>query len=163
MNAPKLDRIDIKILAELQKNGRISNVELADAVGLSPSPCLTRVKRLEQSGYVSGYGAKLNLRKFGEFVTVFAQVTLQDSKASDLARFESKVFKVDEMMECHSVSGGHDYWIKFVSPSIEHYRATSEALIESGIGIEKYFSYIVLRSPFEKSGAPVHRLFPRGG
>jgi DNA-binding Lrp family transcriptional regulator len=70
MTAPaKLDRIDLKILAELQKNGRITNVDLAEAVGLSPSPCLTRVKRLEQAGYITGYGAQLQLRKLATMIS----------------------------------------------------------------------------------------------
>ena len=91
ITSPKLDRIDLKILAQLQKTGRITNVELADAVGLSPSPCLTRVKRLEQAGYISGYGAQINLQKLGEFVTVFTEVTLEDHRSADFARFEARI------------------------------------------------------------------------
>jgi DNA-binding Lrp family transcriptional regulator len=79
----KLDRIDLKILAKLQQAGRVTNVELADAVGLSPSPCLTRVKRLEQAGYITGYGAHLNLGKLGEFLTVFTEVTLSEHRRGD--------------------------------------------------------------------------------
>ena len=67
----KLDRLDLRILSQLQKNGRITNVDLADAVGLSPSPCLIRVKRLEQAGYIAGYGAQLRLEKLGDTLTVF--------------------------------------------------------------------------------------------
>ena len=74
----KLDRLDLRILSQLQKNGRISNVDLADAVGLSPSPCLIRVKRLEQAGYIGGYGAQLRLEKLGDTLTVFTEVTLSD-------------------------------------------------------------------------------------
>src|SRR5438128_884029 len=99
ITAPKLDRIDLKILAQLQQSGRITNVELADAVGLSPSPCLTRVKRLEQSGYITGYGAQINLKKLGEFLTVFTEVTLQDHRTTDFQRFESKVRNIDEIIE----------------------------------------------------------------
>ncbi len=73
----KLDRLDLRILAQLQKNGRMTNVDLADAVGLSPSPCLIRVKRLEQAGYIAGYGAHLRLEKLGDTLTVFTEVTLQ--------------------------------------------------------------------------------------
>ena len=77
---PKLDRIDLKILAKLQQEGRITNVELADAVGLSPSPCLTRVKRLEKAGYITGYGAHVNFGKLGEYLTVFTEVTLSEHR-----------------------------------------------------------------------------------
>lgn len=159
MNMPKLDRIDLKILAQLQKTGRITNVELADAVGLSPSPCLTRVKRLEQAGYITGYGAQINLHKLGDFLTVFTEVTLQDHKSTDFARFESKIRTVDEIIECHLVSGGYDYLLKFVTPGVGSYQGLIEHLLESNIGIEKYFSYIVIKSPFIKNHYPIQRLF----
>ena len=159
MITPKLDRIDLKILAQLQKSGRITNVELADAVGLSPSPCLTRVKRLEQAGYITGYGAQINLHKLGEFLTVFTEVTLHDHKSTDFARFESKIRTIDEIIECHLVSGGYDYLLKFVTPGVAHYQALIEHLLESNIGIEKYFSYIVIKSPFIKTHYPIQGLF----
>jgi DNA-binding Lrp family transcriptional regulator len=159
MITPKLDRIDLKILAQLQKTGRITNVELADAVGLSPSPCLTRVKRLEQAGYITGYGAQINLHKLGEFLTVFTEVTLQDHKSSDFARFEAKIRTIDEIIECHLVSGGYDYLLKFVTPGVGFYQSLIEELLESNIGIEKYFSYIVIKSPFIKTHYPIQRLF----
>ena len=74
----KLDRLDLRILCHLQKNGRASNVDIADAVGLSPSPCLVRVKRLEQAGYIAGYGAQIRLEKLGDTLLVFTEVTLHD-------------------------------------------------------------------------------------
>lgn len=159
LNVPKLDRIDLKILAQLQKSGRITNVELADAVGLSPSPCLTRVKRLEQSGYIVGYGAQINLQKLGEFITVFTEVTLEDHRSSDFVRFESKIRTIDEIMECHLVSGGYDYLLKFVTPGLGHYQSLIESLLEGNLGIEKYFSYIVIKSPFVKTFYPMQKLF----
>jgi DNA-binding Lrp family transcriptional regulator len=159
MNAPKLDRIDLKILAQLQKTGRITNVELANAVGLSPSPCLTRVKRLEKAGYIVGYGAQVNLKKLGEFVTVFTEVTLEDHRSSDFVRFESKIRTIDEIMECHLVSGGYDYLLKFVTPGVGHYQSIIETMLEGGLGIEKYFSYIVIKSPFVKTHYPMQKLF----
>ncbi|HEX7761680.1 MAG TPA: Lrp/AsnC family transcriptional regulator [Caulobacteraceae bacterium] len=157
--APKLDRIDLKILAQLQKSGRITNVELADAVGLSPSPCLTRVKRLEQAGYITGYGAQINLQKLGEFLTVFTEVTLHDHKSTDFARFESRVRNIDEIIECHLVSGGYDYLLKFVTPGVAHYQSIIEEMLEGGLGIEKYFSFIVIKSPFIKTHYPIQKLF----
>jgi DNA-binding Lrp family transcriptional regulator len=159
ITAPKLDRIDLKILAQLQQSGRITNVELADAVGLSPSPCLTRVKRLEQSGYITGYGAQVNLKKLGDFLTVFTQVTLQDHRSTDFARFESRIRNIDEIIECHLVSGGYDYLLKFVTPGVAHYQALIEEMLEGELGIEKYFSYIVIKSPFIKHHYPIQRLF----
>jgi len=156
----KLDRIDLKILAELQKNGRITNVELADAVGLSPSPCLTRVKRLETSGYIIGYGAQIQLRKLGDVLFVFTEVTLSDHRYDDFARFEAAIRNIPEIIECHLVSGGYDYLLKFVTKGVNNYQDIMENLLERGIGIEKYFSYIVIKSPFVKSHYPIDRLFP---
>ena len=159
IGAPKLDRIDLKILAQLQKSGRITNVELADAVGLSPSPCLTRVKRLEQAGYITGYGAQINLQKLGEYLTVFTEVTLHDHKRSDFSRFESRIRNIDEIVECHLVSGGYDYLLKFVARGVAHYQQIIEEMLDGNFGIEKYFSYIVIKSPFIKHHYPIQGLF----
>ena len=156
---PKLDRIDLKILAKLQQSGRITNVELADAVGLSPSPCLTRVKRLEKAGYITGYGAYLNLHKLGEFLTVFTEVTLAEHKVGDFSRFESRIRKIDEIVECHLVSGGYDYLLKFMTRGVAHYQNIIEAMLEGNYGIEKYFSFVVIKSPFIKHHYPIQNLF----
>jgi len=155
---PKLDRIDVNILVQLQKDGRMTNANLADAVGLSASPCLQRVKRLEAAGYITGYGANVNLGKLTESITVFTEVTLIDHRKEDFVRFESNLRNVEELMECHLVSGGYDYLLRFVSRSISHYQELIENLLERNIGIEKYFSYIVLKSPIVKNVLPLKAL-----
>ncbi|MDB5831570.1 MAG: AsnC family transcriptional regulator, partial [Caballeronia sp.] len=114
----KLDRIDLRILSRLQAQGRITNVELADAVGLSPSPCLIRVKRLENAGYIAGYAAQILLEKMGDVQSVFTQVTLADHRREDSARFVAAIREVDEIVECHLASGGYDYLLKFVTRSV---------------------------------------------
>jgi DNA-binding Lrp family transcriptional regulator len=157
--APKLDRIDLKILAQLQRVGRMTNVELADAVCLSPSPCLARVKRLEKAGYITGYGAHINLKKLGEYLTVFTQITLADHRIADFSRFETKIKTIDEILECHLVSGGYDYLLKFVARSVAHYQSTIESMLENNFGIEKYFSYIVIKSPLIRQHYPIQGLF----
>ena len=151
----RLDRIDMKILASLQKNGRISNLDLADAVGLSPSPCLKRVKRLEQAGYVASYGAMLNIQKIGETVTVFTEITLTDHTTEYFVRFETALRRTEEVMECHLVSGGYDYLVKFVTRGLTHYQSVMEALLERNIGIAKYFSYVVLKTAIQKADLPL--------
>jgi len=156
---PKLDRIDLKILANLQRSGRISNVELSEAVCLSPSPCLTRVKRLETAGYITGYGAHVNLNKLGEFLTIFTEVTLAEHRRGDFSRFEAKIAKVDEILECHMVSGGYDYLLKFVARGGSHYQELIEGMLEGDYGIEKYFSYVVIKTPFVKHHYPIQNLF----
>ena len=157
----KIDRLDLRILGQLQKNGRMTNVDLADAVGLSPSPCLIRVKRLEQAGYISGYGAQLWLEKLGDTLTVFTEVTLSDHHREDFARFEAAIREVDEILECHLVSGGYDYLLRFMTRGVNHYQSIIEGLLERNIGIEKYFSFIVIKSPFIKTHYPIERLFPQ--
>ena len=157
--APKLDRIDLQILSFLQTNGRATNVTLADAVGLSASPCLMRVKRLEKAGYITGYGAHIQMQKLGDTLTVFTEVTLSDHRTADFARFEATVRTVDEVIECHLVSGGYDYLLRFVARSVQHYQDTIERLLGLPIGIEKYFSYVVIKSIFVKRHYPLERFF----
>ncbi|WP_409523906.1 Lrp/AsnC family transcriptional regulator [Nitrincola sp. MINF-07-Sa-05] len=157
--AIKLDRIDIRILGHLQRNGRISNVDLADAVGLSPSPCLTRVKRLEKAGYISGYGAQLQLDKLSSVQLVLTQLTLANHRAEDFSRFESYIRKLDEVQECHLVSGGFDYQLTFLTRNVVHYQSIMEDLLDQRLGIDKYFSYIVIKSPVIKKYYPIENLF----
>lgn len=164
MNAPlKLDRIDVKILAELQKNGRITNVELADLVALSPSPCLMRVKKLQQAGYITGYAAQINVAKLGETLTVFTEFTLKNHRPPDFARFQEALEKIDSCIECHLVSGGYDYLAKFVTAGIVDYQNIIEALIDRDVGVDKYFSFVVIKTPFVKTQIPLTRLFADRG
>ncbi len=156
----KLDRIDIKILYELQKNGRMTNVELAETVNLSPSPCLMRVKKLQSEGFIDGYSAQINLSKLGQMLTVFTEITLKNHRQSDFSRFLAAIEKVDSLVECHLVSGGYDYLLKFITRSIGEYQETMERLTDLNIGIDKYFSYVVLKSPVVKSYLPLPSLFP---
>ena len=156
----KLDRLDLRILTQLQKNGRMTNVDLADTVSLSPSPCLIRVKRLEQAGYIAGYGAHLRLEKLGDTLTVFTEVTLNDHHREDFFRFETAIRDVDEIMECHLVSGGYDYLLRFITRGVNHYQSIIEGLLERNICIDKYFSYIVIKSPFVKTHCAIEKLFP---
>ncbi|MDR5781682.1 Lrp/AsnC family transcriptional regulator [Caballeronia sp. LZ065] len=154
----KLDRIDIRILAELQKNGNITNANLAGVVGLSASPCLQRVRRLEAAGIISGYGAHLDLTKLTSTVTVFTEIMLHDHRREDFVRFEANLRDVEEVTECHLVSGGYDYLLKFLVKDIGHYQAVIEKLVDRNVGIEKYFSYIVIRSPFVRHTVPLTSL-----
>jgi len=156
----KLDSIDVQILYELQKNGRITNVELADLVSLSPSPCLMRVKKLQEAGFITGYSAQINVAKLGQTFTVFTEVTLKNHRQIDFARFLAVAQKEDSVMECHLVSGGYDYLIKFVTSGITEYQETMERLIDMEIGIDKYFSFVVLKTPIAKTHMPLTSLFP---
>ena len=158
----KLDKIDIKILSQLQKNGRVTNVELADLVNLSPSPCLMRVKKLQAEGFITGYSAQIDVSKLGQTLTIFTEVTLKHHQHNDFARFLTAIQKVDSVIECHLVSGGYDYLVKFVTAGISEYQTIMERLIELDIGIDKYFSFVVLKSPIVKSHLPLDAIFNHG-
>ena len=159
MTSPtKLDRIDVKILASLQSEGRLSNVDLAERVGLSQSPCLQRVKRLEAAGYIDRYEAVLDLAKLGDFVTVFTEITLSSHGRADFLRFEDAIAREACVVECHLISGGYDYLAKFLTRGIAHYQAVIEALLAAEIGIAKYFSYVVIKSPIEARPPDLTRL-----
>lgn len=160
MNAarPKLDRMDLRILCHLQKNGRAVNAAIANAVGLSPRPCLVRMKRLEQAGYIAGFGAQIRLEKLGDTLVVFTEVTLRNHKREDFVRFETGIRLIDEVVECHLVSGAHDYLLKFITRGLGHYQETMERLVDRDIGIDSYLSYTVAKSPFVKDSYLIERL-----
>jgi DNA-binding Lrp family transcriptional regulator len=157
----KLDRTDIKILHVLQQNGRMTNVELAEVVNLSPSPCLMRVKKLQQEGYIEGYTAQINVAKLGQALLVFTEVTLKNHRQTDFARFLAAIEKIEQLIECHVISGGYDYLVKFVTTGIDEYQEIMERLIELDVGIDKYFSYVVLKSPIRRAQLPLTKLFPK--
>ena len=106
----ELDAIDRRIVSELQANARLSNVELADKVGLSPSPCLRRVKRLEREGYIDGYRASLQRSRVGLGFSVFLGVRINGHANEDASRFEKAVVELPEVIACHLVSGEADYF-----------------------------------------------------
>ncbi|HNP63760.1 MAG TPA: Lrp/AsnC family transcriptional regulator [Woeseiaceae bacterium] len=162
MSLAKLDRIDINILAHLQQFGRITNIELAEAVSLSASPCLVRVKRLEKEGYLTSYNAHVDISKLIETRTILTEVTLEKQRQSDFARFEQKIASVEEVMECHLISGGYDYLLKFLTTGVSHYQRVIEAILAGDFGVDKYFSYIVIKSPVEKPFVPLKSLIDKG-
>jgi len=154
-SATSLDKFDIKILEHLQREGRCSNVELAAAVGLSESPCLSRTKRLQEIGVIQGYVADIALEKLGSHVIVFSEVTLGSHQVGDFRKFEAGAGKYHEIVECYNVSGGYDYLMKIVAPSIAHFQSLMERLLEDDIGIEKFSSRIVLRQPLDRREYPL--------
>jgi DNA-binding Lrp family transcriptional regulator len=158
MGSLKLDRIDINILAQLQRNARLTNINLASAVALSPSPCLQRVKRLEEAGYITSYNARIDLAKLGETITVFTEVTLNDHHREDFVKFEASIRTIDEVIECHLISGGYDYLLKVLTRGVAHHQSVIETILERDIGVAKYFSYIVIKSPIEKLHYPLAKL-----
>ena len=117
-----LDAIDRRIVAELQADARLSNVQLAEKVGLSPSPCLRRVKRLEQAGYIEGYRAALRREHVGLGFSVFVGVKIDGHANERAVTFENAVTAMPEVISCHLVSGEADYFLEVVVPDLEHYQ-----------------------------------------
>jgi Lrp/AsnC family leucine-responsive transcriptional regulator len=122
MPKSELDTIDGRIVAELQADGRLSNVELADKVGLSPSPCLRRVKRLERDGYIEGYRAALRRDRIGLGFSVFVSVKIDGHANERALAFEKAVVEMPEVIACHLVSGEADYFLEIVVPDLGDYQ-----------------------------------------
>ncbi|MBL8305386.1 MAG: Lrp/AsnC family transcriptional regulator, partial [Rubrivivax sp.] len=109
---PKLDRLDKKLLSLLQADGRISNTELAQRIGLSQSACLRRVQRLEEAGVIEAYGALLSAAKLGKPETVFIEITLHNQSETALDAFERAVAASPDILECHLMAGDYDYLLR---------------------------------------------------
>jgi DNA-binding Lrp family transcriptional regulator len=141
-----LDKIDLKILGVLQRDARIRNAKLAEAVNLSQSACLARVKHLEQAGYIKGYAAVIDSEKLGQSVTVFAAISLTEQGKDRQAKFEAKLKALPEAAECHVVSGAVDYLVRFVCRDLARYHEITEALLaDAAFGVKHIDSQIVLR------------------
>jgi len=152
---PRLDRLDIKILAALQGSGRITNLDLAERIGLSPTPCLQRVKRLEAAGYIRGYGAEPDIDRLCTNVVVFTEITLRSHGREDFLRFERGVEAVPQLLNLYLVTGGFDYLAHFIALDIRDYQRVIERLLEMDLGIERYFSYVAIRQVKRSQGFPL--------
>jgi Lrp/AsnC family transcriptional regulator of ectoine degradation len=141
----RLDAIDLKILATLQSQGRITKAALADAVNLSPTPCWERLKRLEQSGLIHGYRAEIDLDKLGAVATILVEIVLKQHRYEDFQRFETAIRQIDEVVACYATGGGIDYLLKVTAPDIDGYQRLIDRLLLAEIGIDRYFTYIVTR------------------
>jgi len=118
----ELDAIDCRIVGELQANARLSNIELAERIGLSPSPCLRRVKRLEREGYIEGYRASLQRSRVGLGFSVFLAVRITGHANNEASRFERAVVEMPEVIACHLVSGDADYFLEVVVADLGDYQ-----------------------------------------
>jgi DNA-binding Lrp family transcriptional regulator len=118
----KLDDIDLRILSDLQDNGRMTNVELSRRAGISAPPCLRRVRALEEAGYIRGYHAQIAPQLMGYSVTIFAQVGLGSQNGADLKAFEALVNTWPEVRECHMLVGETDFLLKIVAQSWDDYQ-----------------------------------------
>lgn len=150
-----LDRLDRKILLELQKHGRLSYVELAERVGLSATPCVERVRRLENDGYIEGYYARLNPKLMGYSMLVFVEISLSYQSRDAFEKFNEAVESLPFMLECHLVSGDADYLIKARITDISEYRALLGDMLLKLPGVKNSKSYIVMEEVKETFELPI--------
>jgi len=115
------DSVDRRIVHELQANGRLTNSELSKRVNLSPSPCLRRVKNLEEQGIITGYTANVDQDKFGLPISIFVSVKLEKQTEEMLRTFEAEIGKIDEIVECYLMTGGFDYLLRIITDSLKSY------------------------------------------
>lgn len=151
----RLDAIDLRILEAVQRDGRITKLRLAETVGLSPTPCWLRLRRLEQSGLIAGYHARLAPRRVAPIATVIMEVTLASHRQADFDRFERAVLARPEVTACWAVGGGVDYFLKLMARDIDSYQRLVDGMLAQEIGIDRYFTYIVTRSVKEDGAVPV--------
>src|SRR6267142_4917572 len=150
---PALDRIDIRILAALQRDGRSTNEKLAATVALSPRACLERVRRLEAAGIIVGYQAVIELALLSKPVTVFAEIALE--RLGNQQRFEQGLAAIEEIVECWEVSGTFDYLARFVCADLARYEALTNALAgDAKLGVSRIVSHIALRPVRRFAGYP---------
>ncbi|WP_394132708.1 leucine-responsive transcriptional regulator Lrp [Shewanella maritima] len=153
-----LDRIDRNILNELQLDGRISNVELSKRVGLSPTPCLERVKRLEKQGFINGYTALVNPHFLGASLLVFVEITLNRDTPDIFDRFNTAVQALDDIQECHLVSGDFDYLLKTrVSDMSAYRRLLGETLLKLP-SVSDTRTYVVMEEVKQTNKVALHNL-----
>ena len=148
-----MDAIDRRIIVELQADARLTNVELADRIGLSPSPCLRRVKRLEREGYIEGYRAALRRERVGLGFSVFVGVKIDGHANAVALGFEKTIAALPEVVACHLVSGESDYFLEVVVPDLEHYQQFLVGKLLTLSIVKEVKSNIALQTI--KAGAPL--------
>ena len=155
MRRVKLDRIDRRILKELQEDGRMTNVDLADKVGISAPPCLRRVRALEEGGFIRGYHADINGEALGFGVTVFAQVGLNSQAEADLRAFETLVQSWPEVRDCHMLAGETDFLLRIVAADWDAYQRFLTTRLTAAPNVTHVKSSLAIRTCKNVPGVPI--------
>ncbi len=150
-----LDRTDKRILRELQGNARIANVELARRVNLSATPCLERVRRLEQAGYIRDYVALLDPQRVDVGLLLYVEITLDRTTPDVFERFKEAVVHRPEVQECHMVAGGFDYLVKVRVPDMQAYRVFLGEGLSAAPGVRETHTYVVMEEIKETAGVAI--------
>ena len=151
----KIDDIDRRILNVLQRNGRVSNAELADQVNLSASACHRRVQRLEQDGIIRNYVAMLDPRKIGVPATIFVEITLSTQADEVLEAFEKAVARIPDVLECHLMAGSADYILKVVAENTDDFARIHRQYLTRLPGVAQMQSSFALRTVFKTTALPL--------
>ncbi|WP_417524963.1 Lrp/AsnC family transcriptional regulator [Marinovum sp.] len=154
MPGTRLDPIDRKILAELQADGRMTNVELARRVGISAPPCLRRVRTLEEQGYIRGYHADIDARELGFEVQVFAMVGLVSQAEADLSAFENRCREWPLVRECHMLNGEVDFILKCVAPDLSSFQSFLTGQLLTAPNVASVKTSLVIRGAKDEPGVP---------
>jgi DNA-binding Lrp family transcriptional regulator len=154
MPGTKLDEIDRMILAELQADGRMTNVELAKRVGISAPPCLRRVRTLEENGFIRGYHADVDPRELGFEVQVFAMVGLMSQAEVDLSAFEARCRGWSLVRECHMLNGEVDFILKCVAPDLRTFQSFLTEQLTAAPNVASVKTSLVIRGAKDEPGVP---------
>ncbi|MGX7894891.1 Lrp/AsnC family transcriptional regulator [Tsuneonella sp. HG222] len=150
-----LDSIDRKLLSELQSEGRVTNVELAQRVGLTAPPCLRRVRALEEDGVIRGYHADLDASKLGFAITVFAMVSLKSQAEEDLRAFEDHIKGLPEVRECHMLNGEIDFILKIVSRDLQSFQEFLTSKLTPAPNVASVKTSLTIRTAKHEPGVPL--------
>ncbi|MBN9787696.1 ArsR family transcriptional regulator [Pseudonocardia sp. TMWB2A] len=155
MTLSKFDEIDIQILRELQENGRMTNVELADRVGLTAPPCLRRVRSLEEAGIIRAYHADLDPIALGYSITVFAMVSLKSQAEADLRAFEQHIATLPEVRECYMLNGEIDFILKVVARDLQSFQHFLTSKLTSAPNVNSVKTSLTIRTSKQMAGIPL--------
>ncbi len=150
-----LDEIDLKILQRLQDDGRITNVELANSVGLTAPPCLRRMRALEDEGVINSYHAAIDPAKMGYTITVFAMVSLKSQAETDLQAFEQHVQKLPEVRECYMLNGEIDFILKVVAKDLQQFQSFLTSQLTAAPNVASVKTSLTIRSAKHLPGVPI--------
>jgi DNA-binding Lrp family transcriptional regulator len=150
-----LDSIDRRLLAELQAEGRVTNVELAQRVGLTAPPCLRRVRALEEAGVIHGYHADIDASKLGFAITVFAMVSLKSQAEDDLRAFENHMKALPEVRECHMLNGEIDFILKIVSRDLQSFQEFLTSKLTPAPNVASVKTSLTIRTAKQVPGVPL--------
>ena len=158
MQRVKLDKIDRRILRDLQGDGRMTNVELAERVGISAPPCLRRVRALERDGFIRGYHADVNPEKLGFSVIIFAFVGLSSQSETDLVAFEKMIDSWEEVRECHMLSGETDFLLKIVAHDWDSFQRFLTSKLTPAPNVSNVKTALAFRTKKQRPGVPIDEM-----